>query len=511
MKQEIVYNGERVDKIVLDNLQANAEAGLNLDGSAALLRTGAAPALPGYNAGALSGFALTYDPVTLSCTLAGSVAGGTRSIAVTKTGMLVEMTAASAPIDLTPYEPVGHAPGLAFEIWATCSKAAGTLRNMVVFTVGVGEGIVANNSVNADTLSFVAIPAGGAPPDATYIPIIRASSWLAGVPVTQLCGPLRDLTAHAAGATDLSKPETLADALKQAAVAYAMEHYPPGHASAGHHSAILANLLGFSGAGTYSELDSAGNLVSIGGAAGSLRQWYSAALALWAQLGASGFEILGDYGYLVNHTFNRSISAAAFQPIQNSLAVPVPIYFQGKNIAALAAAGAPTDAWTRISQTAAGEWTEGGWAILAPSAGDVFHDTMMGNACLVAPLDWVPNGTQIHAASPTWIYAEADAAWGAVASQQLAFAVMRREIATGTLSCMAYARFSLIGAAAALGMKTINWQPFMGVTQTFDHSRYHYHLVAVCEDSIGGFGTPMQGTIGFYSFGAQFGTVTLGH
>lgn len=296
------YRGLRVDLKHLDALQGHAEDGLQLGALAAMRRLDT-PVLPGAVAGALSGFVPTYDPGTTSLVLGGSL-GTSRSLILDPDAILVELVADSDPIDLAVFAP-GTDP---FVIWAQKVLLDTDVDNVVIYVPGVGETLQAKEMVSRETLAFLAIAPGVAPPDATWFPVRQCSSWSLGAPVTRLCGPLRDQTAHSV-ALDLQKPVSLLELVKQRGEAFDAEHEPPGNTHAGRHTLIQPYTVGI--------LDLAGTMHwSLSAFGGDLVLAGLAGLDLVAQVGgtevarlsaAGELSTLGEYTYQSRKTFTEAV------------------------------------------------------------------------------------------------------------------------------------------------------------------------------------------------------------
>ncbi|MDY0061902.1 MAG: hypothetical protein RBU45_18970 [Myxococcota bacterium] len=301
MNKTKLYRGLRVDQKHFEAIQGHAEDGLQLDALAALRRTDS-PALPGAAAGALSGFTPTYDPGTTSLVLAGSV-GVTRSLALDPDGTLLELLTDSDPIDLAVF-----APAAPFVIWAQKATLATDVDNVVIYTPGVGETIQAKEMVDRDTLTYLALAPGAAPPDATWFPVRRCSSWSAGVPVTVLCGPLRDQTAHSV-ALDLQKPVSLLELVKQRGDAFDVEHEGPGSTNPGRHTLIqpwTVQILDLLGVAHWALSAFGGDLNINGGAGLDLVVQIGGTEA--ARLSAAGeLSTLGEYTYQSRKTFTEAV------------------------------------------------------------------------------------------------------------------------------------------------------------------------------------------------------------
>lgn len=315
MNKTKFYRGLRVDLKHLDALQGHAEDGLQLGALAGLRRTDA-PALPGATAGALSGFTPTYDPGTTSLTLGGSL-GTSRSLILDPDAILVELVADSDPIDLAVFAP-GTDP---FVIWAHKVLLDADVDNVVIYVPGVGETLQAKEMVSRETLAFLALAPGVAPPDATWFPVRQCSSWSAGVPVTRLCGPLRDQTGHSV-ALDLQKPVSLLELVKQRGDAFDVEHEGPGSTNPGRHTLIQPYTVGI--------LDLAGTMHwSLSAFGGDLVLAGLAGLDLVAQVGgtevarlsdAGELSTLGEYAYQSRKTFTEAVPTMTWRHATYGLA-----------------------------------------------------------------------------------------------------------------------------------------------------------------------------------------------
>lgn len=315
MNKTKFYRGLRVDLKHLDALQGHAEDGLQLGALAGLRRTDA-PALPGATAGALSGFTPTYDPGTTSLTLGGSL-GTSRSLILDPDAILVELVADSDPIDLAVFAP-GTDP---FVIWAHKVLLDADVDNVVIYVPGVGETLQAKEMVSRETLAFLALAPGVAPPDATWFPVRQCSSWSAGVPVTRLCGPLRDQTGHSV-ALDLQKPVSLLELVKQRGDAFDVEHEGPGSTNPGRHTLIQPYTVGI--------LDLAGTMRwALSAFGGDLNINGLAGLDLVAQVGgtevarlsdAGDLSTLGEYAYQSRKTFTEAVPTMTWRHATYGLA-----------------------------------------------------------------------------------------------------------------------------------------------------------------------------------------------
>ncbi|MDY0062731.1 MAG: hypothetical protein RBU45_23175 [Myxococcota bacterium] len=303
MNKTKLYRGLRVDLKHFEAIQGHAEDGLQLDALAALRRTDS-PALPSAAAGALSGFTPTYDPGTTSLVLAGSV-GATRSLALDPDGTLLELLTDSDPVDLAVFAP-GTDP---FVIWAQKTVLDTDDDNVVIYTPGVGETIQAKKMVARDTLSFLALAPGAPAPDATWFPVRDCSSWNVGVPVTRLCGPLRDQTAHSV-ALDLQKPVSLLELVMQLGDVFHVEHeVGPGSTNPGRHTLIqpwAVQILDLLGTAHWALSAFGGDLLLAGGAGLDLVAQVGGTEV--ARLSAAGeLSTLGEYAYQSRKTFTEAV------------------------------------------------------------------------------------------------------------------------------------------------------------------------------------------------------------
>ncbi len=315
MNKTKLYRGLRVDLKHLEAIQGHAEDGLQLDALAALRRTDS-PALPGAAAGALSGFPPVYDPVMQTLVLGGSL-GTSRSLVLDPDGILVELLTDSDPVDLAVFAP-GTDP---FVIWAQKTVLDTDDDNVVIYTPGVGETIQAKKMVARDTLSFLALAPGVPAPDATWFPVRQCSSWNVGVPVTRLCGPLRDQTAHSV-ALDLQKPVSLLELVKQRGDAFDVEHEGPGSTNPGRHTLIQPYSVGILDlAGTMRwALSAFGGDLNINGLAG-LDLVVQIGGTEAARLSAAGeLSTLGEYAYQSRKTFTEAMPTMTWRHATYGLA-----------------------------------------------------------------------------------------------------------------------------------------------------------------------------------------------
>ena len=551
-------NGLRIDNKHLDDLQALVEASIDLGGS--MLNRSVVPSVPGTTAGALCGFATTYTAVSHTIVLAGTV-GATRSIAVAHDGTIIEMLSDSTAIDISAFDggslpfyvwgdyghtlttprdqvvftsgvgeaidnfesvdaktiafvaqaPATPAPSVTAFIVTRCvnwtgpvpnMQLCGPLRDLTSHSVALDT---SKPKTIADALFALATNAA-----VQHYPAGHALAGQHGM-ITSFNGNGLDPLLLLIGATNIWGEQVNGDRLR---------FLVAGGATGG---VTIRSKVGDAGCLTiFGETGPSNDLgvgeeahlrfgkddespwtdsrdfamIATGAAADSGRklEWWVGAPAVMP-LRLTQAKVLTPvtvgYGYTTPLLVYRSIDPSAFQPFGN---FAYDDYAYG-NLNAIG----PHWRWQRLLWDLGG-LSHFGWGVIDDDApGDITDvPSTMSTCVLVAPLDWLPDGSVITT-DLVYLAYETNAAWANLLSEcHYTVAIMKRQTSfPASYTCLAYTRFTPIHGPNNLDEYSSAW---VG-GGTIVHASYTYSLIIMADSSAAV--PPATFTGGFSWFGLR--------